>query len=77
VSVILVDTLYDDAVERWASSRRDVAMVMDPRDDEVPFYTPEGYLVVRCEPGVDGQAVAEELQRQTRTMTRVIGVFDR
>ena len=77
VEDVVVDTLFEDSLERFVAARDDrVSIVRDKRDDEVPYYTPQGYLVVRCRGGV-GQELADELQRQMRTMVRVVAVIQR
>lgn len=79
MTLIVIDTVYEDALERFVKARVGVEIVRDPRDElgEVPFYDPNGNVLLSCTAGVDARAVADELQRQQRTMLVVVSVGER
>jgi hypothetical protein len=77
--MLIVDTLYDDALERFVEMREGVKIARDPNDpeEETFFYTPEDdYLLVLVSPEADAKAVETDLRRQMRTSVRIVDVVD-
>lgn len=73
---IVVDTLFEENLLGTIQTLGIGRLIMDPKDPEFPYLTPEeGYLIVRIK-DQDPVAYSRELERRTSDM-RIVKVVER